>query len=132
MQRALARKDIRSNIREQTKIAANASSPGPLDSERKWKIWEEKLEIYARSHLGANGIPLSYVIRKDDPPRLDGNFSDFLSQTIECASLSGEYYMADRVPVFNMIVSFTTGHPSHDCIKSTLRFYDGRRSMKAF
>ena len=131
LQRALAREDIRSNMREQTKIAANASSPGPLDSERKWKIWEEKFITYTRSHLGANGIPLSYVIRKDDQARTDGNFSDFLSQTIECAPLSGEYYMADRVTVFNMLVSFTTGHPSHDWIKSTLRFSDGRSSMKA-
>ena len=39
--------------------------------------------------------------------------------------------MADRVTVFNMIASFTTGHPSHDWIKSSLRFCDGRRSMKA-
>jgi len=117
LQRALTREEIRSNIRDQTKIAANASSPGPLESERKWKVWEEKFETYARSHLGANGIPLSYVIRKDDLPRLNGNFSDFLSQPIECAPLSGEYYMADRVTIFNMLVSFTTGHPSHDSIK---------------
>jgi len=80
---------------------------------------EEKFETYARSHLGGNGIPLSYVIRKNDLPRSNGNFSDFLSQTIECAPLTGEYYMADRVTVFNMLVSFTTGQPSHDWIKST-------------
>jgi len=84
LQRASTREEIRSNIRDQTKIAANASSPdqtkiaanasspGPLESERKWKVWEEKFETYARSHLGANGISLSYVIRKDDLPRLNG------------------------------------------------------------
>ena len=39
--------------------------------------------------------------------------------------------MADRVTVFNMLVSSTTGHQSHDWNESTLRFCDGRRSMKA-
>ena len=92
----------------------------------------QKFETYARSDLGANGIPLSYVIRKDDLPILNGDFSDFLSQTIEYAPLSGEYYMADRVTVFNMLVSFTTGHPSHDWIKSTPRLRDGRRSMRRY
>ena len=51
--------------------------------------------------------------------------------TTACAPLSGESYMAERVTVFNMLVSFTTGHPSQNWIKSTLRFCDGRRSMKA-
>jgi hypothetical protein len=131
LQRALARSDIRSNIKDQMKIAATASSPGPLESERQWKQWEEKFNNYARSHLGANGIPLSYVIRKNDEPNLNGEFTDFLTQTIECAPLTGEYYLADRLTVFNMITSFTTGQPSHDWIKSTIRYADGRRSMKA-
>ena len=91
LQRALTREEIRSNIRDQTKIAANASSPGPIESERKWKVWEEIFETYARSHLEANGISLSYVIHKDD--LLNGNFSYFLSQTIECAPLSDEYFL---------------------------------------
>ena len=38
--------------------------------------------------------------------------------------------MANRTSVFNMIVSFTTGQPSGDWIKSTLRYSDGRRSME--
>ncbi len=39
--------------------------------------------------------------------------------------------MADRLAVFNMITSFTTGQPSHDWIKSTIRYSDGHRSMKS-
>lgn len=131
LQRALARAEIRSNIKDQTKIAAAASTPGPLESERQWKQWEEKFTNYARSHLGANGIPLSYIIRKNDTPNIGGTFTDFLTQTIECAPMRGEYYMADRLTVFNMITSFTTGQPSHDWIKSTIKWSDGRRSMKA-
>ena len=131
LQRALTRAEIRSNIKDQTKTAADAATPGPLKSEREWKQWEEKFTNYARSHLGTNGIPLSYVIRKNDAANINGTFTDFLTETIECAPLTGEYYMADRLTVFNMIISFTTGQPSHDWIKSTIRYSDGRRSMKA-
>ena len=77
------------------------------------------------------GVPLSYVIREDEEPDVETEFTDFVSRTIACAPLEGEYYAADRMSVFNMIVSFTTGQPSGDWIKSTLRFSDGRRSMNA-
>ena len=131
LHRALARSVIRKNLKDQTSSASDAASPGPLESERKWKQWEEKFINYARTHMGANGIPLSYVIREDDAPKINGTFTDFISQTIDCAPLSGEYYLADRLSVFNMLVSFTTGQPSGDWIKSTVRHTDGRRSMKA-
>ena len=131
LHRALARSVIRKNLKDQTSSASDAASPGPLESERKWKQWEENFINYARTHMGANGIPLSYVIREDDAPKINGTFTDFISQTIDCAPLSGEFYLADRLSVFNMLVSFTTGQPSGDWIKSTVRHTDGRRSMKA-
>ena len=63
---------------------------------------------------------------------MNGEFNDFITQTIECApSLSGEYYKADSLTVFNMMVSFTTGQPSGDWIKNTIRYSNGRRSMQA-
>lgn len=70
------------------------------------------------------------MIREDDAPNIGGTFSDFITEIIECAPLTGEYYSADRQSVFNMLVAFTTGQPSGDWIKSTVRHSDGRRSMK--
>lgn len=130
LHRALSRAHIRKNLKENTSTASDAASPGPLESERKWKAWEEKFTNYCRAHIGSNGIPLSYVIREIDAPNIDGTFSDFINETIECAPLTGEYYSADRQSVFNMLVSFTTGQPSGDWIKSSVRHSDGRRSMK--
>ena len=57
-----------------------------------------KIDTYT---LGANGIPLSYVIRKNDLERTDGNFSDFLSQT-RSESSHGSIYNSDG--------SIITGH----------------------
>ena len=62
---------------------------------------------------------------------MNGDHSDFVTKTVACAPLSGEYYNADKALVFNMIVSFTTGQPSSDWIKNTLKYSDGRRSMEA-
>jgi len=131
LSRALDRATIRKSLQDQSSSASAAASPGPLESERKWKAWEEKFVNYCRSHLGANGIPLSYVIRDNDEPATDTPFGDFVTKTISCAPLRGEFYEADRMTVFNFLVSFTTDQPSGDWIKSTLRYNDGRRSMKA-
>lgn len=42
----------------------------------------------------------------------------------------GGYYTIDRLTVFKLIISFTTGQSSHDWVKDTTWFSDGRRSMK--
>lgn len=131
LERALARHEIRKSLRNLTKTATEAASPGSLEHEKKWKEWEEKFVNYAGIHLGVNGVPLSYVIRENEDPDHDGNFSDFITKTVACAPLSGEYFDADKLAVFNMIVSFTTGQPSGNWIKATLKYSDGRKSLKA-
>jgi hypothetical protein len=86
---------------------------------------------FLKLHVGANGVPLSYVIRENENPDYGTMHPDFVNQTITCTRLSGKFYAADRLSVFNHIVSFTTGQPSGDWVKDTLKYADGRRSMKA-
>ena len=131
LSRALDRATIRKSLKDQSSAASTAASPGPLESERKWKSWEEKFVNYCRSQIGANGIPLSYVIRENDKPATEEQYDDFTTKTIACAPLEGEFYEADRLTVFNFLVSFTTDQPSGDWIKSTLKYHNGRKSMKA-
>ena len=131
LERALARAEIRKTLDSKSSTASKAADPGPLKSEKQWKEWEEKFINYARCQLGANGIPLSYVIRENEDPDNNGEHPDFVNKTIACAPLNGEYYDADKLAVFNMVVSFTTGQPSGDWIKDTLKYADGRKSMKA-
>lgn len=131
LSRALDRATIRKSLKDQASNTSTAASPGPLENERMWKSWEEKFVNYCKSQIGANGIPLSYVIREDDEPDTSGKYGDFITKTIHCAPLEGEFYEADRMTVFNFLVSFTADQPSGDWIKSTLKHNDGRRSMKA-
>ena len=90
-----------------------------------------KFVNYTRSHIGANGVPLSYVIRENEEPDINGERPDFINRTVACAPLEGEYYAADRMSIFNMVVSFTTSQPSGDRIKTTIKHLDGRRSMES-
>ena len=61
MDRAAARDIVRKNMIRQTKTSAEAASPGPLQKETQWKHWEEKFTNYTKAHIGASGVPLSYV-----------------------------------------------------------------------
>ena len=129
---ASTRSEVRDNLRSQSATSAKEATPGPLVNERKWKEWETKFDNYLSTLIGSNGVPLSYVIRtNDDPPADISDLSNWTSRTIACAPLSGTHYEADRYTVYQQILSFTTGQPSEDWIKSTRRYSDGRRSMAA-
>ena len=132
LETALARADVRETLMDQSDTSVKQASPGPLMNERKWKEWETKFENYLSTIIGSNGVPLSYVIGdNDNPPADQSNLTNFTSRTITCAPLNGVHYEADRYTVFQQILSFTTGQPSEDWIKSTRKYADGRRSMQA-
>ena len=125
------RANVRRSLKDNSDTASKAADPGPLKSEKQWREWEEKFENFLGCIIGVNGIPLKYVIRENENPDTTTEHPNFVAKTIACAPLIGEYFLADRQAVFNYIVSFTTGQPSGDWIKSTLRYCDGRRSMEA-
>ena len=72
-----------------------------------------------------------YVLQKNDNPYEKGGFPYFIDKKIACASLKLDYCEADLHAVNQALVSFTTVQPSGECIKDTLRYIDGRISMKA-
>ena len=78
-----------------------------------------------------DGFPLSYVIREKETPDPDGPHANFTEKCIACAPLNGVSYEADCSTVHQSLVSFTTGMPSEDWIKSSNRYKNGRRDMLA-
>ena len=46
---ALDHATIRKVLKDQSSTASEATSPGPLESKRKWKVWEEKFVNYLRT-----------------------------------------------------------------------------------
>ena len=123
--------DIHKALQDQTLTAALTANPAPLKSKKEWKQWEEKFANYAGVNLGIGGVPLSYVICKADLLVPDTTYPDFITMTIAYTPLAGEYYEADKLTLFNMIISFTTGQPSGDWVKATHSYADGCQLMKA-
>ena len=128
---ASERADVREQLVLKMDVKAKEASPGPLVSENKWTEWEPKFENYLSTVLGMNGIPLSYVIRRNELPIRSNTYCDFTEECITCTPLSGVAYEADRSTVHQSLVSFTTGQPSEDWLKPKAKFKDGRKSMQA-
>jgi hypothetical protein len=126
LQRADTRNKICKALKSNDVPRNQSSHAGSLDKESKWKEWEEKFVNYLRLYQGANGIPLSYIICANDDPDTNGiwNQTDFIRETIACAPLSGEYFNTDKLTVYNLIISFTTGQPSGDWVKKTEKDQD--------
>ena len=78
------------------------------------------------SHIGANGVPLSYGVQENNNPDMGINLPEFIRQPISCAPLNGVYYYAYSLTVFNMIVYFTTRQSSGYCIKVTIKYANRR------
>jgi len=68
-----------------TQALRQAADPSPLKSEKQWKEWEKKFSYYLRCHIGASGVPLSFIIRENDNPDLKCTYEVFISRTIACA-----------------------------------------------
>ena len=71
----------------QTKSLADAGSLGPSENEKQCKHWEETFVDYTRSHMGANGVPLSYIICDNEEPDINSEHPDFINKTVTCAPL---------------------------------------------
>ena len=131
LERARAREDVRLQMISQSDVKSKAATPGPLVSESTWTEWEPKFENYLSVIMGMNGVPLSYVVRKNDNPDRTGPHADFVDETIAWAPLNGVNFEADRSTVQQYLVSFTTGEMSEEWIKPLLRKKNGRLSMVA-
>ena len=132
LDKALTRAGIKKSMANQTKTSANAASPQALENEKQWKYWEETFVKYSRSHIGANFVPLAYMICENEEPDINGEHPEFINKKVDCAPLEEDYWTADRVSVFNIFVYFTTLQPSSDWIKTTMKHSDGRRLMEKF
>ena len=85
LNRASTRDNKRKSMANLTKSSADAAYLVPLENEKQWKYWEEKFVNYTRSHIGANGVPLSYVIRENEEPDINGEHMEFINKTLACA-----------------------------------------------
>ena len=109
---AARREEIRKVQISNSESVMKQASPGTLETEGQWNDWEPAFENYLNAAYGTNGVPLAYVIRKQEVPDPTATYNDFTERCIACAALNGPAYDADKTQVRQFIVSFTQGHLS--------------------
>ena len=132
---AAERQTVRKAHAEKADTLSRESSPGKLDSEKNWPIWISALENYLSTLQGADGVPLSYVIREEAEPMDEAEVQeeglDFMAECVACAPLNGPHFEADKRQVHQIILSFTQGESAADWIKDIKKKADGRQDVIA-
>ena len=134
MQLAVAgdREEIRQKVHKNVDQVTKDAGPGSLESEKKWIEWEEKIVTMLGMIPGANGVPLSYVIRAvAEPDRTALTGMSFVQKTIACSPLRGTTFEADSRSVHQIILKYVQGTDAYQWIKPDLKLEDGRRDMIA-
>jgi hypothetical protein len=100
--------------------------PGKL-KDGDWVQWELKLINFLQNMLGASGIPLHYIIRKDLAD--DYQFANPGEALIHECPLDGLVYTEDNRKVFGVIKQAVGETQNWDWIKGLNRSQDGRGAM---
>lgn len=128
---AAERADIRKQQAESSETVSREASPGKLKDEKKWIDWAEKLETMLSAMPGANGVPLSYVIRANEEADRGDADMNFVQKTIACAPLNGPVYEADARRVHQLILGYVQGENADQWLKPHLKQENGRTDMIA-
>lgn len=105
--------------------------PGKIATGLDWYNWIEQFENYLAAIRGVNDVPLTYVIRKDQPPGWDpiADASSPEETLIYQVALTGAAFDADNRTVFTKIMEVTVGEPAHEWIREFETSKDGRAAM---
>jgi hypothetical protein len=128
---ALSLAQIRKSDVELVVTNTKAADPGKFKDERKWPEWEKAFVNYLSVIPGVSGIPLAYIVRKEEEPNEDSIYATFNERVIRRAPLRGQYYIADARRVHNLLVGFLQGENTEKWIRAIAKYQDGRKDMIA-
>ena len=102
-----------------------------LKNSAQWERWKVELKSTLSSIIGAKGVPLSYVIREDDDPQDDPDFT--WDERFEYSVvLEGPEYSIDRRTVHQIILrNVAEDSDAYTYIKPRINREDGRIDIKA-
>ena len=109
---------------------AKVDAPGLLKGAEDWVGWELTLNNYLRSIRGSSGIPLVYIIRKDDVDDVaNHDFENDTERLIYQAPHQGANYKSDNNQVYRIIKSKIIGNDILKWIQPFDKNQDGRGAM---
>ena len=102
--------------------------PGKLDPQ-KWHQWQHAFDNHLSAFDGADGVPLSYVIRKDKVIAEGHKWTDDREQLKYEAKLKGEVFRVDNGRVFTLLKQAIIGTNAWTWIEKFDKKQDGRKAM---
>ena len=116
---------------EKGKTLADAAKPEKFTKEMIWEDWANTFTNYLRAFPGRDGVPLQYVIRKDDAPDPSPN-EDFLDDYIFNAPLTGGSFLIDSSEVHTHLINLIAqNEEAESVVKGYETDRNGRTDWKA-
>ena len=105
----LRRYHTHKNWLDKAKEKASTALPKTFTDKIKWLDWRDTFIMFLRTQPGRNGVPLSYIIRKNEEQVL-GNNVEFLDDYANMAPMNGPAFAADAAEVHTYIVNLISGN----------------------
>ena len=102
-----------------------------LETASQWERWDIELEGTLKMIIGANGVPLSYVIRPNDAPDLSPQ-ATWGERAKLAAPHTGNKFKMDALAVHNIITrNISESSDAYTYIKPRIKETNGRVDIKA-
>ena len=103
---------------DQVDTIGKVADPGKLKDERKWPEWYPAFVNYLSTIPGVYGVPLSYVVCKNEAPDHAHDFvGDFTEEIIACTPLDGPKFQVDACKVHQLLKNFLMAESAEQWIR---------------
>ncbi len=128
---ALNRQEMRVDQKKIGSSFLDASFNNKLKSQSQWEKFSQELEATLSMIVGSNGIPLTYVIRRNSESEYDPELP-YEEAAQQAVALTGEKFKVDARTVHQIILrNVHEDSDAYTYIKTLLRHRNGRRDMIA-
>ena len=104
---------------------SSAAKPEKFSQDLNWEDWAPSFANYLRAIPGRNGVPLKYVIRKEEEPDSTPH-PDFIDDYVAMAPLNGPAFTSDAAEVHTFLLNFIAGNTEAESIVKVHQERNGR------
>lgn len=131
IQEAALRATRRKDLKKTGENLVTSKFNNALKSQAQWEKWNEELNATLAGIIGVRGIPLSYVIRRNEPP-IYNKHGVYEKDVILSTPLNGPEFITDASTVHQIILhNVHEDSDAYTYLKNKLRHQNGRTDIKA-
>jgi len=112
-----------------TKDKDGVKMPEKFTHKTSFRVYEEVMDTYLNTLLGCSGIPLNYILCKEDEPHDEEDYDNDAERAVAIAPLEGQAFEVDNRRVYAIIKSLVIEGPAWSYITPAVdRAKNGRRA----